>query len=208
MGSSNSRRSRFRRDDGAILPDIGWIQGYPVTVIAEEKGEDLNQRIARNFGCPQPEGYRKSLRLMKQAEKFGRPIVCLVDTQGAYCGTEAEERGQGNAIAEKNRSVWLAICAGGDNRRSRSSGHPSVVWAKAAQVVARSAMARWAIAEGGRKCRGTRSIVRWGFRKSCVISGPLRCKLPGHLSYLSHARSLPACCSVSAFQGDCCGHLY
>jgi len=60
----------------------------------------LNQRIARNFGCPQPEGYRKSLRLMKQAEKFGRPIVCLVDTQGAYCGMEAEERGQGNAIAE------------------------------------------------------------------------------------------------------------
>ncbi len=87
-------------DDGAILAGIGWIQGYPVTVIAEEKGEDLNQRIARNFGCPQPEGYRKSLRLMKQAEKFGRPIVCLVDTQGAYCGMEAEERGQGNAIAE------------------------------------------------------------------------------------------------------------
>ncbi|WP_251198072.1 acetyl-CoA carboxylase carboxyltransferase subunit alpha [Anaerotardibacter muris] len=87
-------------DDGAILGGIGWIQGYPVTVIAEEKGEDLNQRIARNFGCPQPEGYRKSLRLMKQAEKFGRPIVCLVDTQGAYCGMEAEERGQGNAIAD------------------------------------------------------------------------------------------------------------
>lgn len=87
-------------DDGAILAGIGWIQGYPVTVIAEEKGEDLNQRIARNFGCPQPEGYRKSLRLMKQAEKFGRPIVCLVDTQGAYCGMEAEERGQGNAIAD------------------------------------------------------------------------------------------------------------
>lgn len=87
-------------DDGAILAGIGWIQGYPVTIIAEEKGEDLNQRIARNFGCPQPEGYRKSLRLMKQAEKFGRPIVCLVDTQGAYCGMEAEERGQGNAIAE------------------------------------------------------------------------------------------------------------
>lgn len=87
-------------DDGAIIGGIGWIQGYPVTVVAEEKGEDLNQRIARNFGCPQPEGYRKSLRLMKQAEKFGRPIVCLVDTQGAYCGPEAEERGQGNAIAE------------------------------------------------------------------------------------------------------------
>lgn len=87
-------------DDGAILAGIGWIQGYPVTIIAEEKGEDLKQRIARNFGCPQPEGYRKSLRLMKQAEKFGRPIVCLVDTQGAFCGMEAEERGQGNAIAD------------------------------------------------------------------------------------------------------------
>ncbi len=87
-------------DDGAIVGGIGWIDGIPVTVIAEEKGEDLHQRIARNFGCPQPEGYRKSLRLMRQAEKFGRPIVCLVDTQGAFCGMEAEERGQGNAIAD------------------------------------------------------------------------------------------------------------
>ena len=87
-------------DDGAIVGGIGWIDGIPVTVIAEEKGADLHQRIARNFGCPQPEGYRKSLRLMRQAEKFGRPIVCLVDTQGAFCGMEAEERGQGNAIAD------------------------------------------------------------------------------------------------------------
>ena len=87
-------------DDGAIVGGIGWIDGVPVTVIAEEKGADLHQRIARNFGCPQPEGYRKSLRLMRQAEKFGRPIVCLVDTQGAFCGMEAEERGQGNAIAD------------------------------------------------------------------------------------------------------------
>ena len=87
-------------DDGAIIGGIGWIDGMPVTVVAEEKGADLKQRIARNFGCPQPEGYRKSLRLMRQAEKFGRPIVCLVDTQGAFCGMEAEERGQGNAIAD------------------------------------------------------------------------------------------------------------
>ena len=72
----------------------------PVTVIAQEKGSDLNERIKRNFGCPHPEGYRKSLRIMEQAEKFGRPIICFVDTQGAFCGTEAEERGQGNAIAE------------------------------------------------------------------------------------------------------------
>lgn len=87
-------------DDGAIIGGIGWLGTQAVTVIAEEKGADLKERIKRNFGCPQPEGYRKSLRLMKQAEKFGRPIVCLVDTQGAFCGMEAEERGQGNAIAD------------------------------------------------------------------------------------------------------------
>ncbi len=87
-------------DDGAIVGGIGLIAGHPVTIIAQEKGSDLNDRIRRNFGCPQPEGYRKSARLMRQAEKFHRPIVCLVDTQGAFCGTGAEERGQGNAIAE------------------------------------------------------------------------------------------------------------
>ena len=87
-------------DDGAIMAGIGWISGHPVTVIAQEKGATLADRVARNFGCPQPEGYRKSLRLMAQAQKFGRPILCLVDTQGAFCGTEAEERGQGNAIAD------------------------------------------------------------------------------------------------------------
>lgn len=87
-------------DDAAIISGIGWIGACPVTVIAQEKGSDLKERLTRNFGCPQPEGYRKSLRLMKQAAKFGRPIICLVDTQGAFCGMEAEERGQGNAIAE------------------------------------------------------------------------------------------------------------
>lgn len=87
-------------DDGAILAGLGWVGNQAVTVVAEEKGFDLQDRIARNFGCPKPEGYRKSLRIMKQAEKFGRPIVCFVDTQGAFCGTDAEERGQGNAIAE------------------------------------------------------------------------------------------------------------
>ena len=91
---------RMFADDGAIVGGIGWIGGRPVTVIAQEKGANLQERIKRNFGCPQPEGYRKSLRFMRQAEKFGRPIVCLVDTQGAFCGTEAEERGQGNAIAD------------------------------------------------------------------------------------------------------------
>ncbi len=91
---------RMFGDDGAIVCGLGWIGGRAVTVIAQEKGSDLKERIRRNFGCPQPEGYRKSLRLMRQAEKFGRPVVCLVDTQGAFCGMEAEERGQGNAIAD------------------------------------------------------------------------------------------------------------
>ncbi|MDO4502494.1 MAG: acetyl-CoA carboxylase, carboxyltransferase subunit beta [Coriobacteriia bacterium] len=91
---------RMFADDGAILAGVGLIAGQPVTVIGQEKGVDLNDRIKRNFGCPQPEGYRKALRLMRQAEKFGRPIVCLVDTQGAFCGMEAEERGQGNALAD------------------------------------------------------------------------------------------------------------
>ena len=87
-------------DDAAIVAGIGWVAGEPATLIAQEKGRDLQDRIKRNFGCPQPEGYRKSLRLMRQAERFGRAVVCFVDTQGAFCGKEAEERGQGNAIAD------------------------------------------------------------------------------------------------------------
>jgi acetyl-CoA carboxylase carboxyl transferase subunit alpha len=71
-----------------------------VTVIAIEKGHSAKERNYRNFGAPHPEGYRKALRLMKQAEKFGRPIICFIDTSGAYCGVEAEERGQGQAIAQ------------------------------------------------------------------------------------------------------------
>ena len=90
-------------DDGAIICGLGWFGDKPVTVVVEEKGLDLKERIRRNFGCPQPEGYRKSLRVMAQAEKFGRPIVAIVDTQGAFCGVSAEERGQGNAIAENLR---------------------------------------------------------------------------------------------------------
>lgn len=87
-------------DDGAIVAGVGRLNGQVVTVIAEEKGVDLNDRIVRNFGCPKAEGYRKSMRLMKQAQKFNRPIICLVDTQGAFCGKEAEERNIGGAIAE------------------------------------------------------------------------------------------------------------
>lgn len=86
-------------DDPAIIGGIGRIGGIPVTVIAQEKGRTTKENVRRNFGMPSPEGYRKALRLMKQAEKFGRPILCLVDTPGAFCGLEAEERGQGEAIA-------------------------------------------------------------------------------------------------------------
>lgn len=87
-------------DDGAIVGGIGRLCGVPVTVIAQEKGSSTKDKIARNFGSPNPEGYRKALRLMKQAEKFRRPVICLVDTSGAYPGMGAEERGQGLAIAE------------------------------------------------------------------------------------------------------------
>ena len=86
-------------DDAAICGGIAYFQGKPVTVIAQIKGKSTAENIARNFGMPEPEGYRKALRLMKQAEKFHRPIICFVDTPGAFCGMEAEERGQGEAIA-------------------------------------------------------------------------------------------------------------
>lgn len=87
-------------DDPAIVGGIARLNGNPVTVIAMEKGHTAKERVQRNFGAPHPEGYRKALRLMKQAEKFGRPVICFVDTSGAYCGIGAEERGQGQAIAE------------------------------------------------------------------------------------------------------------
>ena len=87
-------------DDPAVVGGIARLSGQPVTVIAVEKGHTVKERAARYFGAPGPEGYRKALRLMKQAEKFGRPVICFVDTSGAYCGVGAEERGQGQAIAE------------------------------------------------------------------------------------------------------------
>ena len=87
-------------DDPAIVGGIARLGGRPVTVIAIEKGRTTRDRMARNFGMPHPEGYRKALRLMQQAEKFHRPVICFVDTAGAYCGIGAEERGQGQAIAE------------------------------------------------------------------------------------------------------------
>ena len=87
-------------DDKAIVGGIAYLDGRPVTVIAIEKGRNSKERMAHNFGAPHPEGYRKALRLMKQAEKFKRPVICFVDTSGAYCGIGAEERGEGQAIAE------------------------------------------------------------------------------------------------------------
>lgn len=90
---------RYYKDDRAIIGGIAKFKGIPVTVIAQEKGRTTKENIEHNFGMPSPDGYRKALRLMKQAEKFGRPILCFVDTPGAFCGLEAEERGQGEAIA-------------------------------------------------------------------------------------------------------------
>lgn len=90
---------RYFKDDKAIVGGVARFHGIPVTVIAQAKGRTTKENIERNFGMPSPEGYRKALRLMKQAEKFGRPIICFVDTPGAFCGLEAEERGQGEAIA-------------------------------------------------------------------------------------------------------------
>lgn len=86
-------------DDGAIIGGIGRLDGVPVTVLAQVKGRNLEENKASNFAMPHPEGYRKALRLAHQAEKFHRPVLCLIDTPGAFCGVEAEERGQGEAIA-------------------------------------------------------------------------------------------------------------
>lgn len=90
---------RYFRDDGAVIGGIGILNGQPITVVGIQKGRNLQDNLQRNFGQPHPEGYRKALRLMKQAEKFGRPIVTFINTAGAYPGVGAEERGQGEAIA-------------------------------------------------------------------------------------------------------------
>lgn len=90
---------RYAKDDHAIIGGIARFHGVPVTVIAQVKGHNTKENIDRNFGMPSPDGYRKALRLMKEAQRFGRPIFCFVDTPGAFCGLEAEERGQGEAIA-------------------------------------------------------------------------------------------------------------
>ena len=90
---------RNYRDDKSIIGGIGLLEDIPVTIVGIQKGKNLKENMERNFGSPYPEGYRKALRLMKQAEKFKRPIICFINTSGAYCGVEAEERGQGEAIA-------------------------------------------------------------------------------------------------------------
>jgi acetyl-CoA carboxylase carboxyl transferase subunit alpha len=93
------------RDDPAIVCGAAKFQGRPVAVIAHQKGRDVRERQARNFGMPKPDGYRKALRVMKVAEKFGRPIITLIDTPGAYPGIDAEERGQAEAIAVNLREM-------------------------------------------------------------------------------------------------------
>ncbi|MBQ3567194.1 MAG: acetyl-CoA carboxylase carboxyltransferase subunit alpha [Oscillospiraceae bacterium] len=99
---------RLYGDDAAILGGIARIENMPVTVLAEVKGRDLNENKKTNFAMPHPEGYRKALRLAKQAEKFHRPVICFIDTPGAFCGIEAEERGQGEAIA-KNLAEFMRL---------------------------------------------------------------------------------------------------
>ena len=108
-------------DDGAIIGGVATLNGKAVTVIAMERGDTIEERMSRSFGCPKPEGYRKALRLMKQAEKFNRPVICFVGSSGAYCGVDAERRGQGQAIAEnlmemmtlKTQIVTVIIGEGG-----------------------------------------------------------------------------------------------
>ncbi|MEW6065732.1 acetyl-CoA carboxylase subunit alpha [Desulforamulus profundi] len=99
---------RLYGDDPAVMGGIGRYKGIPVTVMGHLKGHDTKENVQRNFGMAHPEGFRKALRLMKQAEKFGRPVICFIDTAGAYCGMGAEERGQGEAIA-RNLMVMSAL---------------------------------------------------------------------------------------------------
>ncbi|MBR4626828.1 MAG: acetyl-CoA carboxylase carboxyltransferase subunit alpha [Ruminococcus sp.] len=99
---------RLCGDDKAIIGGIARLCNRPVTIIAEVKGRDINENKACNFAMPHPEGYRKALRLAKQAEKFHRPVICFIDTPGAFCGVAAEERGQGEAIA-KNIAEFMTL---------------------------------------------------------------------------------------------------
>ena len=99
---------RLFGDDRAIIGGLARLDGEPVTIIAEVKGRDINENKACNFAMPHPEGYRKALRIARQAEKFHRPVICFIDTPGAFCGVAAEERGQGEAIA-KNIAEFMTL---------------------------------------------------------------------------------------------------
>ena len=98
---------RHFRDDPALAGGLAWLDGRAVTVLGEQKGRDTKEKILRNFGQPHPEGYRKAMRLMEQAAKFKRPVICIVDVAGAYPGIEAEERQQGEAIARNLRDMSM-----------------------------------------------------------------------------------------------------
>lgn len=98
-GFMEFKGDRLFKEDGAVIGGVGFFMGTPVTVVAIQRGKTLEENIKRNFGNPNPEGYRKALRLIRQAEKFKRPVIILIDTKGAGCAVEAEERGQGEAIA-------------------------------------------------------------------------------------------------------------
>ncbi|HWQ54436.1 MAG TPA: acetyl-CoA carboxylase carboxyltransferase subunit alpha [Bryobacteraceae bacterium] len=101
---------RFFGDDPAIVGGFGFFRGKPVVVVAEQKGRDTKQKVYRNFGMPKPEGYRKALRIMQMASKFGRPVITFMDTPGAYPGVDAEERGQAEAIARNLREMARLTC--------------------------------------------------------------------------------------------------
>ena len=126
---------RLYGDDKAIVSGLGWIGDIPVTVIGVQKGKTLEERVEHNFGSAHPEGYRKALRLMKQAEKFKRPVLCFVDTAGAYCGIDAEEHGQGRAIADNLaqmsdlRTPILSIVIGeGGSGGALALSHADRIW--------------------------------------------------------------------------------
>jgi len=104
-GFSELHGDRFFGDDAAVMGGFAFLDARPVMVIGQEKGRDTKQKLHRNFGMPKPEGYRKAMRLMRLAEKFGRPIVTFLDTVGAYPGIDAEERGQAEAIANNLREM-------------------------------------------------------------------------------------------------------
>ena len=119
QGFSESHGDRRFGDDPAMIAGMAVYHGTPVIIVGHQKGRDIKQRQLRNFGCPQPEGYRKALRAMKLADKFSRPIICFVDTPGAYPGVGAEERGQAEAIAFNLREmarleVPIIVCVIGE----------------------------------------------------------------------------------------------